>query len=353
MTVLKRWLSLIPTILVAVIVLPSMAISQGDLNVLTTNAFRSLSFQEASRLAQDAWNAYESGKDKKQAGIAAANLGAMDAVYGRLGKAQDWQAEARKILSNAGDPSLLGRLGVAEALTNFLDAHQYSHGESDDAIANLEEARKSIDGQNAIFDVCEAEILGNSNDGQRVTAGYMKYMGMISACEASGNSLLLAQCLMRLGKTEGGTGGHATAERNFTRALGIYEAAGDVNQSMVASRNIGLARWKQKKLEPSAEILKKTLVRAQAENSPRTALLILNDLSMLHTALGESEEAITHDRAADDLLLSIAADIKSGKCAARVLTYVEKGSRLTVSRLRIEEGRSRIEGGWKEAWRLC
>ena len=184
MTVLKRRLSAIPVLVVVMLLLPATARSQEDLNVLSAAAFRSRSFQEASKLAQDAWKAYENDSDKKRAGIAAANLGAMEAVYGRIGKAQDWQGKARKILSGAGNQSLLGRLGVAEALTNFMDAHQYGHGEPDDAIASLVAARKSIEGQNHIFDVCEAEILGHSNDGGRVTDGYMKYMGMISACEA-------------------------------------------------------------------------------------------------------------------------------------------------------------------------
>jgi tetratricopeptide (TPR) repeat protein len=138
-------------------------------------------------------------------------------------------------------------------------------------------------------------------------------MGMISTCEANGDSLMLAQCMMRLGRIEGGSGGHSAAETNFTRALGIYEAAGNVNQAMVAARNIGLARWKQKRLEAAAEILEKTYERAKAENSPRTSLLILNDLSMLYTSLNQPEEAIRHDRAADDLLLSMAEDITAGK----------------------------------------
>jgi hypothetical protein len=66
---------------------------------------------------------------------------------------------------------------VATALTDFMDAHQYSHGEPDDAIAAIAEARKSIEGPNHILDVCEADILGNSNDGQRVTAGYIEVYG--------------------------------------------------------------------------------------------------------------------------------------------------------------------------------
>jgi hypothetical protein len=80
MSVFMTRFSAVPVVLIATLLMPATVRSQEDLNAQTATAFRSRSFKEASRLATDAWEAYKTGTDKRQAGIAAANLGAVDAV---------------------------------------------------------------------------------------------------------------------------------------------------------------------------------------------------------------------------------------------------------------------------------
>ena len=153
-----------------------------DLNVQMVQAFRSRSFDRAGVLAETAWDRYEPLKEGRQTGIAAANLGAIHAFYGRLDEATAWQDRAMDFFETAGDKEMLGKLAVARAVTAYIESRLFGNAEPDDAIVHMETAR-SLLGDQAILH-CEFELLLRSNQGNRAQSGYVKYIGLIRACEA-------------------------------------------------------------------------------------------------------------------------------------------------------------------------
>lgn len=281
-----------------------------DLNTQMDSAFRSRSFDRAKRLAEAAWSRYGQ-KGGKQGGIAAANLGAIHAFYGRLDEAEAWQDRAEGFLKPTGNQALQGQLARARAITAYIDATQFGNAEPEDAIAHIETAR-SLLGDEAIR-MCECQVLSNSNQGNRFQSGYMKFLKLIEALETKGDSLALARCLLSIGCMEGASGGQGAAEGFFRRAHRIYESERHADAVLLAQRNIGVALWENGKEDAAIELLQKAMKKAQDKSDLRMQVMLFNDLAMVFAGLEKEDEAIAYDRQAHDALEELSQALASGQ----------------------------------------
>ena len=288
--------------LILAIFLPTSTFADVNLNTETVTAFRSRDISRAERLAQQAWVRYENSQSKKDAGIAAANLASMKAIHGSLKSAREWYATAEIMFKASGDDRYVGRLKLCVALVDYLESRQFGNSEPDEALRNIEEARSLLGAGAHILDQIEAEIYLRSNQGERVTSGYMSYLQILKACESSGDSLSLGRCSARMGRFEGSGGDHSAAEKFSFRAFGILDALGKGIEANFALRNAGLAKWKQRDLDGARELLEQVVERAPES---RSAFLALNDLSMLFAAEGQTEEAIRFDRESNRILRAV------------------------------------------------
>ena len=288
----------------------------GDLNAQTTRAFHARSWKAARVLADSAWAAYSPSKDPLLAGVAAANLGGVHAFYGRLGEAASYHDKAEGLLGSA-TPDLIGKLARARAIAAFVDSRQFGNLEPEDAIAEMVKASESLG--SAEIEPCHAEVLGQSNQGNRVQDGYIKYLGLISQVEGAGDSLAVADCVSRLGRIEGSSGGHGSAAGLFERARRIYEEAGDSASALLAERNVGIARWKLGKHDAALVTLAKSLKTATSAGDDRLRMMLLNDHAMVLASIGQEKKAIGFDRQADEALLALSQGLRSGKYEDSVL----------------------------------
>ena len=279
-----------------------------DLNVQMVQAFRSRLFDRARALAETAWDRYEPLGEGRRTGVAAANLGAIHALYGRLDEATAWQDRAMGFFETAGDKEMLGKLAVARAVTAYIESRLFGNAEPDDAIAHLETARSLLEDQAILH--CECELLLRSNQGERVQSGYVKYRELIRTCEAQGDSLTLAHCVARLGWMEGSSGGHDSAAQFYGRAYQIYTSNGLEDAALLAQRNIGIGQWKSGELEAAIATLNTALKKAQSANDLRMRLMLLNDLAMV-SAVEAEDQAIAYDRQADAVLEALSRALES------------------------------------------
>ncbi|MCZ6633195.1 MAG: hypothetical protein O7G87_07300, partial [bacterium] len=248
-------------------------------------------------------------KEGRRTGVAAANLGAIHAFYGRLDEATGWQDRAMGFFETAGDKEMLGKLAVARAVTAYIGSRQFGNAEPDDAIAHMETAR-SLLGDQAILH-CEFELLLRSNQGDRAQSGYVKYKGLIRACEAQGDSLTLAHCAARVGWLEGSSGGHDSAAQLYGRAYRIYTSNGLEDAALLAQRNIGIGQWKSGEPEAAIATLNAALKKAQSANDLRMRLMLSNDLAMVSAVAKAEDQAIAYDRQADAALEALSRALES------------------------------------------
>ncbi len=160
---------------------PSRGRAENDLNAATAQAFHARSWEAARTLADSAWAVYEKSGDPARAAIAAANLGGVYAIYGRLEEAASFQEKAREFLGGTKNGVLVGKLARARAITAFLDSRQFGNMEPEKAIAEMGTALELLEPSEV--EPCHAEVLGQSGQGNRVQDGYIKYLGLISAVE--------------------------------------------------------------------------------------------------------------------------------------------------------------------------
>lgn len=280
----------------------------ADPNMATVQAFRARNFDLADTLATMAWDAWKTGSDVQQ-GVAAANLAAVRAIRGDLDGARTWQETARAAISKSGNSVLEARLLIASALVDYIDGRQYGNAEPDEALEKLSRARALLSREDRALDLVEAEMQARSNQGERAQAGYMAFMRLIAGCEAEGDSTALARCCASMARMEGSTGGHSAAERGYQRAYHAFGKQGRLRDATVALRNVGLAQWKQGKLDEARATLEALLARAERANDPLGQLLALNDLSMMLVSAGETETAIDYDRRAQSALRAFAESV--------------------------------------------
>jgi hypothetical protein len=309
----------------SILLFVSVAVSPalGNPYESTRVAFQKRYWEHADSIAAFAWDHYKDGADR-EAGIAAANHAALRAARGDIEGARSWHETASERLTKHGDEQLIGRLKIADALVDFIDSRQYGNAEPDDAFEKLVEARKHLGSETRVLDLVEAEMQLRSNEGERAQTGYLTTMRLMSASEASGDSLTLARCAASMARMEGSTGGHAPAERGYDRAFRIFRAAKLQRDSNIALRNVGLAQWKQGKLEDGRTTLESVVVRADRSGDRLSGVLALNDLSMLLATSGDAVGAISYDRRAHDALRALAKSVADHGGLAEDLTQIYK-----------------------------
>jgi tetratricopeptide (TPR) repeat protein len=280
-----------------------------DLNAQMVLAFRSRSFAQAKKLAEAAWLRYEQ-KGRKQGDMAAANLGAIYAFNGKIDEAEAWQDRAEGFLKSTEDQALQGQLARARAITAYIGATQFGNAEPDDALAHIERARNLL-GDEAIR-MCECQVLSNSNQGNRVQSGYVKFRKLIETLKTEGDSLALARCLLSMGWIEGASGGHGAAEGSFKRAHRIYESERHTDAALLAQRNFGVALWQNGKEDAAIEQFQKALKKAQDRSDLRMQVILFNDLAMVFARMEKEDEAIAYDRQAQDALAELSQALASG-----------------------------------------
>lgn len=295
-------MNLIFLVLIPTICSFTSSFAEANLNTETATAFRSRDFSGAERLAQKAWERFEQDASNTDAGIAAANLGAIEAIRGSLKDARKWHATAEQLFRASGEERYVGRLKLSAALVDYIESRQYGNSEPDDALRNIEEARSLLGTVPHILDQIESELLTRSNQAERVQSGFERYLQILSVYESNGDSLSIGRCSARMGRVEGATGGHGSAKRAFVRAFSILDALGREVEADFALRNAGVAKWKLGDFGGARQMLEQVVARSPES---RSAMLALNDISMLLAAQGETQEAIRFDLAANRVLRAI------------------------------------------------
>ncbi len=285
----------------------------GDLNRQAVRAFRNRDFRGAEDLARHAWELSQGEKIGGEGGFAAANLGAALAMQGRLGESLEWQARAEEVFGRDGDTVARGRLAVARAVILFMK------GKEEEAVVSLGRAGEMVDKEDLRLSCVDAEILGHSGDVQKAQKGYTKFMSLLNACRARGDSSGVVVCAMRLGCLEGTTGGHEDALKNYAEVFNIVRAWGDTVQMGMALRNMGLANRKLRQYPESEKTYQEALGLARGSRNPGLAAEVLNDLSMLYAEMGDEVRAEETDREAEAALRSIADGLKKGLLVDSVL----------------------------------
>ncbi|MDP6779483.1 MAG: tetratricopeptide repeat protein [Candidatus Latescibacteria bacterium] len=291
----------------------------ADLNRQAFQAFRRHDFAGADTAALKATRLASEGGEGVDTGIAAANLGAVRTMQGRLDDAVALQGRADSIFVQLGETRLRGRLAVARAVTAFLAEQRYSAAEPDDAIAVLDQAAKWLEPEDPDLACVRAEILCCSNQGPRVQEGYAAYTSLHRGCLASGDSAKAALIATRLGRTEGLTGGHLSALKFFAEAMKLQRARDDSSDMALALRNIGLAHRKVMRYEESEAALKEALSLAEMQQDRRRVVVVSNDLSLLYAEIGDNEKAREWDLKANEAMRAIVSDLDQGRLVDSVL----------------------------------
>ena len=297
-----------------------------DLTRQAVRAFVERDFRAAETLARQAWDLCQAGTAGRQAGFAAANLGAALAVQGRLEEALEWQGRAEEVFAREGDALTQGRLALARAVVLYLKGEK-------GALASLDRARELLGKDDFRLTCIEAEVRGNSNDSEQAQAGYMKCLEMLNGCRARGDSSGVVMCAMRMGYLDGTTGGHEDALKYYTEALKIVRAWGDTSRMSVALRNIGLANRKLRQYPESEAAYREGLSLAGAAGQRAQAAEILNDLSMLYAEMGDEARAEATDREAEAALRSVADDLSQGRLKDTVLLDFYQGVKVRFANL--------------------
>ncbi|MCZ6634857.1 MAG: tetratricopeptide repeat protein [bacterium] len=283
------------------------------LNREVFEAFKNRQFQTAEMLADRVWEQMPEGTISTAVGIAAANKGALLTIRGRFEDAMEWQERADRIFGKVTADRLRGRLEVARAVTSFLNERQFSEEAPEQALQHVEAARPALGKDDFRLNWVEAEMMGHSPRAVHVQGSYMKYLGLIRACESSGDSLRLGWCEMRLGIVEGATGGHSEALKRYGRALEIFEAMKDSVGMGLAMRNMGLASRKKMMYDEAETILNQALVFSQKRGDTALSVKVLNDLSKLYMETGDFPRAAKTDQMVNTVLDSIGEDVRSGR----------------------------------------
>jgi ATP/maltotriose-dependent transcriptional regulator MalT len=97
---------------------PSFA--EVNANTETAIAFRSRDISGSERLAHRALERFGQSVSKTDAGIAAANLGAIEAIRGSLKEARKWHETAESLFREAGEDRYIGRLKLSAALVRVI-----------------------------------------------------------------------------------------------------------------------------------------------------------------------------------------------------------------------------------------
>ena len=298
-----------------------------DLTRQAVRAFGERDFRAAETLARQAWDLCQAGTAGRQAGFAAANLGAALAVQGRLEEALEWQGRAEEVFAREGDALAQGRLALARAVVFYLK------GKEKEALASLDLARGLFGKDDFRLACVESEVRSSSNDGEQAQAGYVKCLEMLNVCRARGDSSGVAVCAMRMGYLEGTTGGHEDALKYYTEALQIVRVWGDTSRMGVALRNIGLANRKLRQYPESEVAYREGLSLAGAAGQRAQAAEILNDLSMLYAEMGDEARAEATDREAEAALRSVADDLSQGRQNDSVLLDFYRGIQVRFANL--------------------
>ena len=295
------------------------ASSIRELNRQTVQAFRSRDFAAAGVTARQAGDLILGTEKGVDAGIAAANLAASLTMEGKFDEAATRQAQADSVFERSGNRKLRGRLGVARAVTAFLAERKYSAAEPDEAVAILDGVGELLDAEDVRLACVRAQILCSSNQGARVQAGYAQYAELRRARLASGDSTGVALVSLRMGRTEGLTGGHLSALKFFTEALELLRVREDSCGMALALRNIGLAHRKVMHYPESEAAFKQALGLAEAQADRKGVAVVSNDLSLLYAEIGDNDRARVWDLKASEAMRAIVDDLNQGRLADSVL----------------------------------
>ena len=204
-------------------------------------------------------------------------------------------------------------------MTAFLAERRYSAAEPDEAVAILDQAAEWLEPGDPDLACVRAEILCCSNQGPRVQEGYAAYTSLRRTCLASGDSARTALIAMRLGRTEGLTGGHLSALKFFTEAVALQRARDDSSGMALALRNIGLAHRKVMHYPESEAAFKEALGLAEAQGDRKRVVVVSNDLSLLYAEIGDNEKAREWDLKAHEAMRALVDDLDRGRVADSVL----------------------------------
>lgn len=272
----------------------------------SVEAFHAKDFSDAGSSARNAWDAC-ADTTSIIAAVAAANLGAVHAIHGRLPEALQQQDRSLSILLQRDAPETLGRLLVARAITLALLDRRPQAGKA------LEQARQLLGVKDWASAFVEAAVGSYFGDPLSVQAGYMAFRGLAAEAVESGDSARVAQAAMVLGLLEGNSGDARAAARFYARAYAIQRANRDTTGMILSQRNRGLANYKLRKYERSREALQSSLDLAASQGDRLAALRAHTEFLFLYTATREFDRAREADRQAGRILGSLFEDLSAGR----------------------------------------
>ena len=290
-----------------------------SLNRTAFEAFGSRNFRTTGAAARRAWDLCGGATDDVAAGIAAANVAAALTMHGRFREALEWQNRAKAIFVRTENPGLRGRLEAARAVTDFFLSQQYSPGEPEEALADIERAEALLGADDIRTARLKGMLLCCSNDPERAQAGYRSLKRLLEEYRTGGDGSLRAVCAMHLGRIEGTSSGHRAALDYYTEALDAMRAGRDSSGTGPALRNVGLARRSLGAYAEADAAFREALDLARERGDRRLTVVVLNDLSALYTEIGEHARAQAYDREAGAALAAIAEDLRQGRTDDTVL----------------------------------
>lgn len=294
--------------------LPVQAVSQD----LVLEAFQKRDFAKGRLLSEAVWRQAKGRAETREAGIAAANVGACLSMLGHFDDAKIWQSRAQSLLLTSGDKTLLGRLAVGRGVTDFLRGRQYGIGHVDVALDYLNQAKEILGNQEVRVQMVEAEILGQSGQATFMASALVTYAKLQRVFENRGDSLWGARCGVRWARVHGDLGQHGQALQGFVRSAGIFEATEQWRETALALRNAGHAQRKLGDYVASEVHLKRALVFARKSEDAAIVLRVLDDLVRLLSETHHYEAAIAFDLEADVLMEKIVQAVPQGYAADSV-----------------------------------
>ena len=253
-------------------------VSADSLNQAAFLAFHRQEFRLCEKMAREAWS--QAGGTGLQSAIAAANVAAALTIRGHFDEATEWQTRAAALVGPE-SPSVSGRLKVARAMTEYLKTRQYSAGEAEEALQELEKAALTLPpGDFSLLSV-QAEILVRSNQGPRSQEGYARYRAMLDSSRSWNDLALTARYASRMGRVEGTTGGHQAALDLYEESLKAHRGKANTPGIAHSLRNVGLAHRNLQQYEESGRAFRYALGLADRVRDHRLKVIIWNDLTVL------------------------------------------------------------------------